>query len=708
MARTTLEMFIKLIGADKVGRALDSTSKKIKNTQKQVDKGTKENAKFAAGMSGLGSAAITGAAALAGKSLLDFSLSAIQAASAAQEAAGAFGTTFGGAAEKLNNQLKENANLFGLTTSEAQQLISVFGSVAQGIGFTQEESADLSSELFDLAGDIASFNNITAGAAPVLQAFRSALVGEREALKTYGIAITEAEVQTKAFEQTGKSSADELTRQEKALATSALIFERSSVQQGNAAREAEGFAAQTLIARSATQELREELGEELIPAAGEVLRVFNELRTDSTPALIERFTDLNLILLGTVNAFESIRNSLDFKDDQKELVDISGMLGNRFHFISTTLKLLGIEQKANMLQTDAQKAKTAELVKQLSNYSSTQAIINKSIEKNRFIVRTLIPQNKKLGESFKKDLLPSLNKLAKFYGIINNESEKNIESDEKLKDAKDAVAEAQRKEALSTAEEALQKKELQKEIAELLFFQKQGKDVTEELALAQERLKDVEFELTRESQELRDAKQNLVDVENEVKSGVDESNSAIQSQIDAINELQEMTDAFNGDTFKETLEALAESLGVSYTEVFSQIYTKYLELLQKVKNKSLSEIINDQLAEAGIDKLGVITPELQDEIDKASEEVARREEEKERVADIPATILSGGFQGQFSSARSTIDTGGSFNFLGEDAAAVTRAFAQQEIKVTVDIADNAEDFLQVTEKRKNSKGYAIS
>ena len=147
MARTTLEMFIKLIGADKVGRALDSTSKKIKNTQKQVDKGTKENAKFAAGMSGLSKGAIVGSALLAVKALGDFSISAIQAASSAQEAAGAFGTTFGGAAEKLNNQLKENANLFGLTTAEAQQLISVFGSVAQGIGFTQEESADLSSEL---------------------------------------------------------------------------------------------------------------------------------------------------------------------------------------------------------------------------------------------------------------------------------------------------------------------------------------------------------------------------------------------------------------------------------------------------------------------------------------------------------------------------------------------------------------------------------
>ena len=46
--------------------------------------------------------------------------------------------------------------------------------------------------------DVASFSNISAGAEPVLNAFRSALVGEREALKTYGI-ITEAEVQTEAL-----------------------------------------------------------------------------------------------------------------------------------------------------------------------------------------------------------------------------------------------------------------------------------------------------------------------------------------------------------------------------------------------------------------------------------------------------------------------------------------------------------------------------
>jgi len=701
MARTTLEMFIKLIGADKVGRALDSTSNKIKNTQKQVDKGTKENAKFAAGMSGLGSTAIVGAAALAGKSLLDFSLSAIQAASAAQEAAGAFGTTFGGSAEKLNSQLKENANLFGLTTSEAQQLISVFGSVAQGIGFTQEESADLSSELFGLAGDIASFNNISAGAEPVLQAFRSAMVGENEALKTYGIAISLAEVQTKAFEQTGKSSADELTRQEKALATTALIFEKSAVQQGNAAREAAGFAAQTLIARSATQELREELGEELIPAAGEVLRVFNELREDSTPELINRFQDLNLVVLGTVELFEQIR---DFGDGEAKFFDLDEKTLSRFEMITLALKGLGILKSIDIEVTKAQREENLKLAKNYEQVGGNLYVVNNGLRLSRQIINMLIPQNKKFGQTIEKDLLPTLNKLAKVYGFINKESGETVEQDNELEEATNAVAEAQRKEALSTAEEALQKKQLQQEIAELTFFQRQGKDVTEELALAQERLKDVEFELTRESEELRDAKKNLAEVESEMESAVDESNSAIQEQIDAINELQEVTDLFSTDDFQETLEALAESLGVSYSSIFNDIYSEYLTLLEKVNNKPLPEIIDDFLVDAGIAGLGVIDDDLAKAIEDATAELERKEKEKEAFK----VVTTAGFQGQFSSGRSTIDTGGSFSFLAEDTAAITRAFREQEIKFTVDLADNAEDFLQVTQERLDKKGYAVS
>ena len=700
MARATLEMFLKLTGANKTAQGLDKVSKETKKLDKSVKKSTKENAKFSAGMSGLGSAAIAGAAAIAGKSLLDFSLSAIQAASAAQEAAGAFGTTFGGAAEQLNKQLKENANLFGLTTSEAQQLISVFGSVAQGIGFTQEESADLSSELFGLAGDIASFNNISAGAAPVLQAFRSALVGENEALKTYGIAISLAEVQTKAFEQTGKSVADELTRQDKALATSALIFEKSAVQQGNAAREAAGFAAQTLIARSATQELREELGEELLPAAGEVLRVFNELREDTTPALIEGFSDLNLVVLGTVQLFEQIK---DLKPDVPDFLDNANPVIKSGRGLLDIFKFLGMARVAEMELAQKQRDENLKLSKIYEQVGGNLSGVNNGLRLSRQIVNMLIPQNKKFGQTIEKDLLPTLNKLAKIYGIINQVNAETVDKDNELEEAKNAVAEAQRKESLSTAEEALQKKQLQQEIAELTFFQRQGKDVTEELALAQEKLKDVEFELTRESEELRDAKKTLAEVESDLESAVEDSNSAIQDQIDAINELQEITDLFSADGFKATLEGLADSLGVSYGDVFNDIYTHYLELLEKVNNKPLSVIISEQLTEAGIPEDFMIpSADIQEQID----EIEGRK--KSSIIDLIPSLgaSTGGFFQR--PTPSTVDTGGSFSFLGEDIGAITRAVAEQKIQVEVSLADNAEDFLQVTEKRKASKGYAIS
>ena len=500
MARATLEMFLKLTGANKTSQELDKVSKSTKKLDTGVKSSTKANAQLASGMSGLGATAIVGAAGLAAKSLLDFSMSAIQAASSAQEAAGAFGTTFGQASEQLTQQLAKNANLFGLTSAEAQQLISVFGSVAQGIGFTQSESADLSSELFNLAGDIASFNNITAGAAPVLQAFRSALVGEREALKTYGIAITEAEVQTKAFEQTGKTSAEALTRQEKALATTALIFERSSVQQGNAAREASGFAAQTLIARSATQELREEMGEELLPAAGEVLRVFNEMREESTPALIERFSDLNTQVLGAVGLFEDLKIVLSGgNEEQSKLGKFLDRGITSFNVFGKVLNARGIAQQAQILIDKKQKESTEELVQQFDNYAKNTNIINNSLNKNKSLVNLLIPTQKKFGTTLKKDVLPFAEKLAGVLGISAQQIKDLTDLQEGRDDAQKDLNRALEEEGLITAQEALRKKELQQQIAELTFFQGQGKNVTEELAVAQEELRLIELALQRES-----------------------------------------------------------------------------------------------------------------------------------------------------------------------------------------------------------------
>jgi hypothetical protein len=75
MARATLEMFLKLTGANKTSQGLEKVSKSTKELDKDVDNASKANAQFAAGMSGLSKTAIAGAAAFAAKQLVDFAIS---------------------------------------------------------------------------------------------------------------------------------------------------------------------------------------------------------------------------------------------------------------------------------------------------------------------------------------------------------------------------------------------------------------------------------------------------------------------------------------------------------------------------------------------------------------------------------------------------------------------------------------------------------
>ena len=128
----------------------------------------------------------------------------VDLASDANEAQAMFEETFGNALPQASAFVEEFAHKAGFAEHELQQLLGTSGAVMQGIDFTTDASADLSMKLATLAGDVASFSNAQGGAKAVLDAMTKSLLGERESLKTYGIAINEAEVQTKAFEMTGK------------------------------------------------------------------------------------------------------------------------------------------------------------------------------------------------------------------------------------------------------------------------------------------------------------------------------------------------------------------------------------------------------------------------------------------------------------------------------------------------------------------------
>ncbi len=555
MARATLEMFLKLTGADKTSRGLDKVSNSSKKLDSNVKNSTKSNAQFSAGMSGLGKGAIAGASIIAGKALVDFARESVMAASSAQEAAGAFGTTFGDAAANLTKELQKNANLFGLTTSEAQQLIGVFGAVAQGMGFTQDESADLSSRLFELSGDIASFNNISAGAEPVLRAFQSAIVGEREALKTYGIAISEAEVQTKAFEMTGKTSADALTRQEKALATTELLFEKASVQIGNAEREAEGFAAQMLQTRAATTELKEEVGEELLPAAAVLLGTFNDFVDTVAPAVVGAFGLVGDAIVATSKVTDAANDAFtDFIKryilGQRVIKDEEGAIDDFNKAVEENTEVLN----ENSIQVIGTTGFTQEYLHFINQGSQLYRDYNKEIKENRTNMLITTAQIVKYNKAQRELNLEVFNgnklvaesidlELDKFRILdlitSSNSNVKKAEQD-RAKAIKD-VEELQIAENIADAEAAKTKAQLLTEIRLLEKAEEDGKDVAIDLALARANLAEAEFELANESDNLVRAREILEIAEANLTQAIDNQTEAFQKRNDVLIDSLDLT-----------------------------------------------------------------------------------------------------------------------------------------------------------------------
>jgi len=253
---------------------------------KSLTKGQKALQSLGSVAAGIGKAAAVGigaigvAAGTVGKDLVNL-------ASDAGEARSAFETTFGDALPQVSGFVEEFANKAGLAAFELEGLLTNTGAVLQGIDFTAEASGELGTKLAALAGDVASFANVQGGAQPVLEAFTKSLLGENESLKTYGIAISQAEVETKAFEMTGKSSRNELTKQERALATYELLLKKTTVQQGDLNRTQDSFANKSRKAQAQVKELKVQLGGELLPIAEQLLPVIVDMVQEIGPSLIQ-------------------------------------------------------------------------------------------------------------------------------------------------------------------------------------------------------------------------------------------------------------------------------------------------------------------------------------------------------------------------------------------------------------------------------------
>lgn len=291
MARSivgTAELHLKVIsgtfasGIEKARKSTDRLKNKFKELQNQARDAGKVLVKVAA-------------VTYATKKFFDLG-------AAVEETASKFATVFGPEAERVQEQLSGIATLAGQSQREMMDLVATTAAMAQGMGLSQRASADLGMAVESMAADFASFNNIPIQ--ETAQSVQRALTGEWESMKRLGVAVNETMVQQRAMNDTGKTTAKQLTNQEKVAARLNLIYEQMGVQQGDLVRTADSAAARMRILEATIKDNADSLASQMLPALDWVLQ-----RMLSLVTFTEKFGASMVVFGAQIKvAWETIKN----------------------------------------------------------------------------------------------------------------------------------------------------------------------------------------------------------------------------------------------------------------------------------------------------------------------------------------------------------------------------------------------------------------
>lgn len=195
---------------------------------------------------------------------------AINAARDLTEAQNKANVVFGKSIPIVEKFGKTSADAYGISTRAANEYAATFGEILKGTKLAQPELAQMSVQLTKLAGDMASFHNLTIEQS--LEKLRSGLVGEVEPLRTLGVLLSDNAVKAKALALGYKGKAEALSDSAKMLIRYQLILEQTKTAQGDMARTADEAANRERRLKAEVENLATKFGNDLMPVYKDVLK----------------------------------------------------------------------------------------------------------------------------------------------------------------------------------------------------------------------------------------------------------------------------------------------------------------------------------------------------------------------------------------------------------------------------------------------------
>lgn len=180
----------------------------------------------------------------------------------------AFGDSSQSVKDWANNASKE----FGLSKVQATDAVSAFGALGKGIGLSEAEAADMSTTLAGLSADLGSYFNV--GVDESSKALEGIFTGESEALKKFGVVMTDTNLQKFAEDQ--GLVWKEMDQTQKTMLRYQYVLAKTKDAQGDFSRTSDGTANSIKIFKASVQDLATSIGTNLLPIITPIVQKITE------------------------------------------------------------------------------------------------------------------------------------------------------------------------------------------------------------------------------------------------------------------------------------------------------------------------------------------------------------------------------------------------------------------------------------------------
>ena len=263
----TKQVNIDILAKDKTAKAMQSATKGVNRLKDNVQKSVSAQTNS---FNALGNTVRNVVGGVIVFQALRFSKEMVNMASAVEEMQSKSAVVFGNFVSDVRGQLEKFGDTVGRSTFELEGMASSIQDTFVPMGFARKEASKLSVQLTKLAVDVASFNN--ASDVETMMAFQSALVGNHETVRRFGVVITEATLKQELLRMGITKTADEVSNAEKVQARLNLIIAGTSDAQGDAERTNTSFANSMKALSAEFQEFMVEAINPMLPALANMVR----------------------------------------------------------------------------------------------------------------------------------------------------------------------------------------------------------------------------------------------------------------------------------------------------------------------------------------------------------------------------------------------------------------------------------------------------